>query len=591
MNAQAIKQRRINPAFQAPFTGRRRTWGFIPRRISLFSVVLFALLLAGCAAATATQPQPTTSTAAAPSATVAPGAPTARPPTATAAPTPSATPQPISLWVAPQVPEAVRLGVKLPDGWVWGLKEKTATYRLALQEGGAVGTLVYALAAPFPTITDTVTLEALQAYWRGAEPGGPFGAQPLLMDSATHALLWEAWGWPAEGTVQDVPASQLLDYAWAQRPAWAIVPFEALDPRWKVLRVDGLSPLEKTFDPAAYPLSFSFGLTDRDGAPVAELPAAWLAANPAPITNRDPSKLTVVVTTGVTALVRSTAAWMYMFGVNYPAEEIGGVLAGADITHISNEVPFDERCPYNPQDNDLRFCTHPRYLPLLETVGVDVIELTGDHFIDYGPEAVLYTLQLYQEHGWKYYGGGANLAEGLQPVTFEHNGNQIAFLGCNAKGGGYATASAANPGAAACGYETLQAEIKALKAQGYVVITTFQHEEYYSYTVLPQFRPDFIGMAEAGADIVQGSQAHQPQNFEYANQAFIHYGLGNLFFDQFGFTAAAEDAFIDRHIIYNGQHISTELLTIHFVDYAKPRWMTPEERAVLLAVVFKASGW
>jgi len=67
--------------------------------------------------------------------------------------------------------------------------------------------------------------------------------------------------------------------------------------------------------------------------------------------------------------------------------------------------------------------------------------------------------------------------------------------------------------------------------------------------------------------------------------------LGNLFFDQFDVSAGTRQGFIDRHIFYDGRHISTELLTIMFVDYARPRPMTPDERSALLEAVFSASGW
>ena len=96
-----------------------------------------------------------------------------------------------------------------------------------------------------------------------------------------------------------------------------------------------------------------------------------------------------------------------------------------------------------------------------------------------------------------------------------------------------------------------------------------------------------------GAVIVSGSQAHQPHGFAYQDRAFIHYGLGNLFFDQYHFCAdfACDYAFIDRHIFYAGQHISTELIPIKFVDLARARLMTPEEAARFLQIIFTASGW
>ena len=64
---------------------------------------------------------------------------------------------------------------------------------------------------------------------------------------------------------------------------------------------------------------------------------AWDAV---PATNRDPVRLTTVMITGVTALVRGTAWTMEKKGILYPAEDIRDWLRDADILHISNEVPF-----------------------------------------------------------------------------------------------------------------------------------------------------------------------------------------------------------------------------------------------------------
>ena len=164
---------------------------------------------------------------------------------------------------------------------------------------------------------------------------GPFAGLPLLMDEETRTVLSAWWGEPADGAVQVLPAETLVDTAWAQRPAWAIVPFEALEPRWKVLSVDGISPLSRDFDPASYALSVPFALTTPPGLYDWSLPAG----------NRDPNQLTIVDMTGVTALVRGTALWMERYGITYPAQDIGSLLASADITHINNEVPFHAGLP------------------------------------------------------------------------------------------------------------------------------------------------------------------------------------------------------------------------------------------------------
>jgi DNA polymerase III sliding clamp (beta) subunit (PCNA family) len=54
---------------------------------------------------------------------------------------------------------------------------------------------------------------------------------------------------------------------------------------------------------------------------------------------------------------------------------------------------------------------------------------------------------------------------------------------------------------------------------------------------------------------------------------------------------ACNEGFIDRHVFYDNHHISTELITIRFIDMARPRLMTPEERTNFLNVIFQVSGW
>jgi hypothetical protein len=516
-------------------------------------------------------------------------------PTSTNIPEPSPAPTqvPVKLWLAPYLPEKMRTSLTLPAGYMLSDSAEAADILLSVdnQDQAAQSLWIYAVVAPFPTITDGVTLNELQAAWKGT-PDATFNNSPLLLDSSTLGVLTARWGEPTPQAVNVLPADQILETAWANRPSWAIVPFEQLEPRWKVLGIAGQSPIQKEFNPSTYPLSIPFVLSGKDTIDPAVLNVL--------ATNRDASKLTTVAMTGVTAMVRATAYTMDHYGITYPAEDIGSLLSAADITHISNEIPFSPDCPTPTltQEN-LVFCSNPSYIDLLKAVGTDIIELTGDHFMDYGADATLYTLQMYQDQGWPYYGGGANAEEARQPVKLENNGNKIAFMGCNV---GCvvkneipcdAIATDTHPGAAQCDFDYISSEIPALRDEGYQVIFTFQHREYYTYTAEPSLVNDFGLVASAGAAIVSGSQAHQPHGFSFENGAYLHYGLGNLFFDQFHFCPdyACDDAFIDQHVFYDGQYISTELITIRFVDAAKPRLMTSEERQHFLETIFNFSRW
>jgi poly-gamma-glutamate synthesis protein (capsule biosynthesis protein) len=275
----------------------------------------------------------------------------------------------------------------------------------------------------------------------------------------------------------------------------------------------------------------------------------------------------------------------------HPFPAAGPIRLGVNIDHVATIRQARGVSYPDPVQADVRFCSRDAYIQLLEDVGTDVVELTGDHFQDWGTEAMFHTLDMYRERGWLYYGGGADLTDGRKALLIEDHGNRLAFLGCNAKGGSFAQASETEPGAAACDMDWMAQEISRLKGEGYLVIATFQHHEYYTYAAQPDQQRDFRHLAEAGAVVVSGSQAHQPQGMEFLNGSFIHYGLGNLFFDQYGLCEACREGLIDHHVFYDGRYISTELLPIQFVDYARSRPMPFEEANDLLQRLFLASGW
>ncbi len=537
-----------------------------------YLVFLLGVLLSACA------PQAIT-----PTAQPIESAPAAATSTATAATLPN------SLWISPAVPVALRQTAEQ-----WGLQPAADAAGAGLsldvraEEQGAGSEWIYALVAPFPTILDGVTSDQLHQVWTGSSSEA-FAKWPLMMGASTLAAFSKAWGAPVV-KVQVLPDDQLVDVAWKEMPAWAIVPFEAIEPRWKVLTVDGQSPVRKDFDPGKYPLKLFFGLS----------PAADAGRFTLPASNRDPSKLTTLIMSGTTALVREIAYQMEVKGIDYPGQDIGDILREADLVHVSDEVSFDPKCPV-PNPNENRFyCSDPRYIGLFDDVGVNIVELTGNHILDNGAQSMLYTLQLYTQHHIAYFGGGANLEEARKPLLIDSNGNRLAFLGCNAGEPPEPYATGFSPGANPCDYSLLKTQIKQLRAQGVLPIVTFQYKEGYSPQVMPWQEYDFRQVAAAGAIIVSGSQSHVPMKMEFYNGTFIHYGLGNLFFGQMGnqppgpglpLQPAERYEFIDRHIFYDGRYLGTELLTAMLEDYARPRPMTPDERTAFLSAYFGYSGW
>ena len=335
-----------------------------------------------------------------------------------------------------------------------------------------------------------------------------------------------------------------------------------------------------------YPLTVRFHI-EGDQTPFSTQRGSLLS------TNRDPDKMTVVLMTGTTALVRAVGWRMEGKGMTYPGEDVLPWFQSADFRHISNESSFNPACPNaNPVQDSLMFCSRPEYIRLLDVLGVNVVELSGNHNNDWGREASTYSLSLYNERGWGVFAGGANLNEAVQPLQIEHNGNRIAFLGCNKAGPPAAWATESEPGAAPCDFEALGAQIRSLRDEGVLPIVTFQHNEVYVPTPGEAQRRDFLWAADQGAVVVSGSQAHFPQGFAFENGALVHFGLGNLFFDQMDIpVVGTRREFLDRHVFYNGRYVGTELLTAMLEDYARPRPMTAAEREQFLMEIFSASGW
>ncbi len=566
------------------------------RWIRRCSAILMGLgLLAACAGTNTLAPEPsrtpfqpvvnsaTPSLTPIPSATSTPVTPTATlTPTATV--TPTLPPQPAA-WAEETVPDGLRAAL-LPAGWVWTDDPARAWVQVVSDESSI--DWVYALAAPFSTITDEVGLEEIKGAWAGQ--GSPtFGEKPLLVSPSTLAVFSHLWGAPALGAVNVLGDEELLERAWADAPAWAILPFEQLEPRWKVLRVDGQSPYSKNFDPSSYPLSAHFSLRG-EADHLEQFSAAW---NGDTLTNRDSARMTVVMLTGTTALVRAIGAKMETNGMTYPARDIRDWLLEPDFTHVSNEVSFNPSCPNaDPFQPNLMFCSRPEYIQLLEDIDVELVELSGNHNNDWGRTAFNYSLDLYRERGWQWFAGGSNAEEARQALKIEHNGNKLAFIGCNWAGPPSVWATEDEPGAAQCDLYWLEGELATLRAEGYIPVFTFQHTELYTPAGSDTQRRDFLRMAEAGAAIISGSQAHFPQGFEFANNAYIHYGLGNLFFDQMDTPVdGTRREFLDRHIFYDGRYLGTELLTAILEDYSRPRPMTDVERAEFLEYIFLASDW
>jgi hypothetical protein len=408
----------------------------------------------------------------------------------------------------------------------------------------AAGIRLYVLVESFYSVRDSMTWADVQQYWHsGSEIG---------MSAETFTDVRNALG---VGTYNVSLISNVQSWVDSHPDRFAIIPFEQLTPRLKVLQIEG------------------WDVFNHDG--IIGYPLAIASDRP----NYDPERMTLISLSGVTAMTRETAAMIDDHGALWTAQDIASAFALSDIRHTSNEVSFAEACPRTGKEQTFgSLCAKDSYLDVLKLVGFNVIELTGNHNNDYGYQAFLRTLQMYHDNHINTFAGGVNEADARKPLVIENHGNTIAFIGCNSAGPVFAWATADKPGAARCNWDWLALVLSQTKAD--VKIMSVQYTEYDQVWPIHAHRENFMRLAELGADVVIGTQSHQPQTFSFDGDKFIHYGLGNLFFDQL--EIQQKKFFIDRLAVYNGRVINVTLLTGQIENAARPRLMTVTERAKFL---------
>ncbi len=296
-----------------------------------------------------------------------------------------------------------------------------------------------------------------------------------------------------------------------------------------------------------------------------------------------PSKESVLTfaQTGVTALSRGMNSKLYKVGdANYFAEKIGSFLSGFDITHTSNESSFTEYA------NSSNICSDPRFIDTLTAIGLDIVELTGNHNQDCGDDAANNSIDIYNEKGIKIVGGGKTADEAAIPLEIDEKGSNITFLAYNLSTGG-ATYDA-TPGANQYYEETAAAEISAAKERGDFVIVDVQYYECSAYVSTVEDTTcdyatsaagDQVGffrhLIDLGADVVVGTSAHQPQVYELYGDGAIYYGLGNIFFDQVWWPGTTRSLVL-VHYFDESKLLQTKIVPTVYDDNMQPEILDEE---------------
>ncbi|MBO7718154.1 CapA family protein [Candidatus Saccharibacteria bacterium] len=336
------------------------------------------------------------------------------------------------------------------------------------------------------------------------------------------------------------------------------LPIEKLSFEKKLLSWDGKYYLDSFSSGAKFRvISFESEKYDEEIRPLVE--SAFTKVFP------DSNSVLTFAQTGVTALSRNMNAKIARVNDgNYFAENIGQFLSGFDITHTSNESSFTN---YASSSN---ICSDFRFTDTLLAIGLDIVELTGNHNLDCGSTAAVETIDWYNENNIKIVGGGRTADEAAEPVEINQKNNKITMFAYNESTGGATYGN--TPGANQYYEDSAAAEIAAAKSRGEFVIVDVQYYECNAYVAeyedstcdaADSAAGDQIGffrhLIDLGADIVVGTSAHQPQTYELYKDGEIYYGLGNLFFDQYWWPGTTRSLIL-VHYFYNGKLLQTKIV-------------------------------
>jgi poly-gamma-glutamate synthesis protein (capsule biosynthesis protein) len=363
---------------------------------------------------------------------------------------------------------------------------------------------------------------------------------------------------------------------------YALIPIEQLTNRYRTVDIDGVSPIRKTFDARAYPLKVPYFLASK--APLDAAATAFLGQQAR--VNDDPKELHTIIMTGTTALGRGEYFHIFQHGTAYPAQYVAAIMKNADITHVSDEVSYVPGCVQ--QVGTDQFCALPDFIQTLQDAGVNLVELTGNHNNDFGPQYNVSSIQLYDQNHIQHFGGGLNDQDARKPALFTLGGTTFAFLGYNEPGPAYAFATATQAGAAQLDVDHMKQDIQAAKKIADVVFVDVQWEnEDNEFPSQSQVSISQLAIDD-GADVVTGSSGHRPEGMAFYNGKTIFYGLGNLFFDQMENLDTRQNVIL-RHTFYGKRLVSSELIPTLLYDYCQPRPVTGADAQAIYDQVFQAS--
>lgn len=294
--------------------------------------------------------------------------------------------------------------------------------------------------------------------------------------------------------------------------------------------------------------------------------------------------------TGVTAITRQTGGVLNKIGMDEYLKNILPYFKTPELVHISNEVSAVDSCVYGQMK--MSFATKTEHFGLIEKLGADIIELTGNHNLDFGKAPYLATLKWYEKRGMKYFGGGATPNQAKRPLVITlKDGSKIAWIGFNER---CPCGECADKSMGANRWDSLQAvqTIDSLRNRAGVnyIIGCVQFGETDSYSPTKSQKRISHLLMRMGVDVLIGSQAHQPQEVAIYNGKMLFYGIGNFMFDQIH-RIGVRQAFFLQCYFYKGKIIQFQPVYTFMGPDRIPQIAGEDDKKLIQQAVLKSSNF
>lgn len=252
-----------------------------------------------------------------------------------------------------------------------------------------------------------------------------------------------------------------------------------------------------------------------------------------------------------------------------PFNSFASILDSADITIGNLECAVGTSG--KKEDKPFTFMANPRVIPVLKK-HFSGVSLANNHSFDYGTKPFDQMLDLFDNSGLRYFGGGRNINAAHQPAMFEVNGKRVAVLGYNEFFPRSFEALDDRPGIAWSEDDYVVYDIKQAKEKhqaDYVIVFPHWGIEHEKIASSRQVALAHL-MIDNGADAVIGGHPHVTQNTETYKGKPIFYSLGNFVFNGFD-DDDSNTGWVVRLTLENNQPIKSETFVAKLDKNGIPR--------------------